>query len=113
MTRQDIEAVLAAIRLPSGQALTTSGRLGEIIITDGRVMTSIAIDPTEASAMESVRKAAEGAILSVKGVKQVLVSLTADKPSSKATPSTQPHVTPGRPQQAPSPKVTGIPVSNM
>ena len=69
-------------------------------------MTTIAVDATEADAMEGVRKAAEGAILSVAGVKQALVSLTADRPSGKATPSTQPHVTPGRPQQAPSPKVT-------
>ncbi|WP_163594759.1 P-loop NTPase, partial [Klebsiella pneumoniae] len=59
--------------------------------------------------MEPVRLAAQSAISGLPGVSQVFVSLTADRPQPKAPPATQPHVTPGRPQQAPSPKAVTIP----
>jgi ATP-binding protein involved in chromosome partitioning len=78
-------------------------------------MVAIGIDPTEAAAMEPVRAAAQSAIGGIPGVGQALVSLTADRPQagaapgSRPPPSTQPHVTPGRPAQAPSAKSAAIP----
>lgn len=116
VTREEVARALEKVLLPaSGQSLTASGRLSDIVVTGERVMVAIAIDPTEAPAMEPVRAAAQSAISGIPGVGQVFVSLTADRaPGAAATatrpaPSTQPHVAPGRPTNAPSPKVATIP----
>ncbi|QCK86963.1 Mrp/NBP35 family ATP-binding protein [Phreatobacter aquaticus] len=114
VSQQQVARALELVKLPaSGQSLTASGRLSDIIVNDGKVMVAIAIDPTEAAAMEPVRLAAQSAIGGLPGVTQALVSLTADRPDAKAPqrvpPSTQPHVIPGRPSQPPSPKATTIP----
>ncbi|QCI67920.1 Mrp/NBP35 family ATP-binding protein [Phreatobacter stygius] len=110
VTEQQVARALEQVRLPaSGQTLTASGRLSDIVVTGDKVMVAIAIDVTEAAAMEPVRLAAQSAISGLPGVAQVFVSLTADRPQARNTPpSTQPHVPPGRPQQAPSPKATLI-----
>jgi ATP-binding protein involved in chromosome partitioning len=114
VTQQQVSRALELVKLPaSGQSLAASGRLSDIIVTDGKVMVAIAIDPTEAAAMEPVRQAAQTAVAALPGVTQALVSLTADRPEARspqrAPPSTQPHVTPGRPSQPPSPKAATIP----
>ncbi|MBN8943894.1 MAG: Mrp/NBP35 family ATP-binding protein [Rhizobiales bacterium] len=110
VTEQQVARALEHVRLPaSGQTLAASGRLSEIVVSGDKVMVAIAIDATEAAAMEPVRLAAQSAISGLPGVGQVFVSLTADRPQSKAAPSPRPQVTPGRPQQAPSPKAAMIP----
>ena len=116
VTREEVARALEQVRLPaSGQSLTASGRLSEILVSGDKVMVAIGIDPTEAAAMEPVRAAAQSAIGGIPGVGQALVSLTADRPQASAAPgsrpppSTQPHVTPGRPAQAPSAKSAAIP----
>ncbi len=110
ITREHVLQTLATVRLEaSGTSLTASGRLSDIVIDEaGRVMFSIAIDPTEAGAMEKVRQAAEAAVKALPGVKTVLASLTADRPAGKG-PATSPSPTPGRPAHAPSPKAQLIP----
>jgi ATP-binding protein involved in chromosome partitioning len=113
VTRDEVARALEKVRLPtSGQSLTASGRLSDILVTGDKVMVSIAIDATEAPAMEHVRSAAQSAISGIPGVGQALVSLTADRPVGKPQrppPATQPHVTPGRPSQPPSPKAAMLP----
>ncbi len=116
VTREEVARALERVMLPaSGQSLTASGRLSEILVNGDKVIVAIGIDPTEAQAMEPVRAAAQSAIGGIPGVGQALVSLTADKPVAKAPPgtrpppSTQPHVAPGRPTQAPSAKSAAIP----
>ncbi|KAF0121679.1 MAG: ATP-binding protein involved in chromosome partitioning, partial [Xanthobacteraceae bacterium] len=111
VTREEVARALERVMLPaSGQSLTASGRLSEILVNGDKVIVAIGIDPTEAQAMEPVRAAAQSAIGGIPGVGQALVSLTADKPVAKAPPgtrpppSTQPHVAPGRPTQARSAK---------
>jgi ATP-binding protein involved in chromosome partitioning len=95
VTRDEVARALEKVRLPtSGQSLTASGRLSDILVTGDRVMVSIAIDATEARAMEHVRSAAQSAISGIPGVGQALVSLT---------------VAPGRPSQPPSPKAATLP----
>ncbi|MFT3952945.1 MAG: Mrp/NBP35 family ATP-binding protein [Piscinibacter sp.] len=113
VNQQQVSRALELVKLPaSGQSLAASGRLSDIIVNDGKVMVAIAIDPTEAAAMEPVRLAAQSAIGALPGVTQALVSLTADRPESRAparpAPSTQPHATPGRPAQPPSAKAATI-----
>jgi ATP-binding protein involved in chromosome partitioning len=109
VTREEVARALEQVRLPaSGQSLTASGRLSEILVSGDKVMVAIGIDPTEAAAMEPVRAAAQSAIGGIPGVGQALVSLTADRPQASAAPgsrpppSTQPHVTPGPPARAAS-----------
>lgn len=88
VTQTDILRALELVKLPaSGQSLSASGRVANILIDGGKVIFAIGIDPTEANAMEPVRKAAESAVSGIPGVTQVLVGLTADKAPSRPGPS--------------------------
>jgi ATP-binding protein involved in chromosome partitioning len=88
LTQTDILRALELVKLPaSGQSLSASGRVTDILIDGGKVIFAIGIDPTEANAMEPVRKAAESAVGGIPGVTQVLVGLTADKAPSRGSPS--------------------------
>ncbi|GLS23654.1 iron-sulfur cluster carrier protein [Labrys miyagiensis] len=85
LTPADVQRALELVKLPaSGQSLTASGRLTEIRIDGSKVMFAIAIDPTEARAMEPVRAAAENAVRGLPGVTSVLVGLTAERPVGEA-----------------------------
>jgi len=112
-TREEVLQALAAVKLPaSGESLLASGRLSDVVLDGGRVMFSIAIDATEAQAMEGVRKAAEDAARSVARGGTVLATLTADRPVPKgpsATPPSRAGVQPGRPASPPQAKAQGIP----
>jgi len=82
ITPADVLRALELVKLPaSGQSLAASGRLTEIRVDGGKVMFAIAIDPTEARAMEPVRAAAEMAVRGLPGISNVLVGLTADRPA--------------------------------
>ena len=74
-----IRSALRQVGLPGdGGSLAESERLSAIGIRDGRIAFSIAIVPEEVQRMEAVRRAAEAAVRALPGVRQVLVSLTAD-----------------------------------
>ncbi|MFN3687717.1 P-loop NTPase [Salinarimonas sp.] len=113
VTREQVLQALTPVRLPaSGGSLVASGRLSDVVVNDGRVMFSIAIDPTEAQAMEPVRAAAEAAVKALPGGPQVFASLTADRPVPKGPVTETPAragIQPGRPAGAPQPKAQGIP----
>lgn len=107
IAREQVMQALATVRVPGGQSLVASGRLSEVVVDDAaRVMFSIAIEPAEAAAIESVRQAAELAVRGLPGVKGVFASLTADRAASARTASS---VAPGRPAAAPQPKAAAIP----
>ncbi|MBP0578818.1 Mrp/NBP35 family ATP-binding protein [Labrys sp. LIt4] len=85
LTPADVIRALELVKLPaSGQSLPATGRLTEIRIDGSKVMFAIAIDPTEARAMEPVRAAAESAVRGLPGVTNVLVGLTAERPAGAA-----------------------------
>jgi ATP-binding protein involved in chromosome partitioning len=107
---EQVLKALATVTLPaSGASLPASGRLSEVVIDDaGRVMFSIAIDPTEAPAMEPVRQAAEAAVKALPGVEGVFASLTADRPA-QAGAASAPQEPPGRPRHAATSKAQLIP----
>lgn len=113
LTQADILRALELVKLPaSGQSLSASGRVADILIDGGKVIFAIGIDATEAAAMEPVRKAAESAVSGLPGVNQVLVGLTADKaPSSAAAQARQQaqRPTPGAGPGGPTPKAAGVP----
>jgi ATP-binding protein involved in chromosome partitioning len=91
ITSAEVRRALELVKLPaSGQSLVASGRLSDIAVQDGKVMFAIAIDPTEAEAMEPVRRAAEQAVGGLPGVGQVLASLTADRPPTQTPPPRRP-----------------------
>jgi ATP-binding protein involved in chromosome partitioning len=110
ITHEHVLQALATVPVDSaGTSLVASGRLSEVVIDPAaRVMFSIAIEPSEAAAMERVRQAAEAAVQGLPGVKGVFASLTADRPATQG-PSTTPQVQPGRPRSAPSPKAQALP----
>ncbi|MFL5165862.1 MAG: P-loop NTPase, partial [Microvirga sp.] len=110
ITREQVLQALATVKLGEGGAsLASSGRLSEILIDPtGRVMFSIAIEPSEAAAAEPARLAAEAAVRKLPGVSGVFASLTADRPAAKG-PATSPSPAPGRPAHAPSPRAQIIP----
>ena len=83
----DILKALDAVQLPDGKPLGASGRMTGVMINDGKVICSIAIDAPEAGAMEPVRAAAEAAIRKLPGAKTVLVGLTAEKMPTRAAPA--------------------------
>jgi ATP-binding protein involved in chromosome partitioning len=108
VTREHVLQALATVKDAAGASLPASGRLSEIVVDEAdRVMFSIAVAPTEAVAMEPVRRAAEAAVTTLPGVAAAFVSLTADRPGS--APATARPVTPGRPAAAPSPRAQAIP----
>ena len=113
LTQADILRALELVKLPaSGQSLSASGRVADILIDGGKVIFAIGIDATEAAAMEPVRKAAESAVSGLPGVSQVLVGLTADKaPSSAAAQARQQahRPAPGAGPGGPTPKAAGVP----
>ena len=85
VTRETILEHLAKVAGPDGKTpLPQSGALSEIVVQDGKVYFSIAIDPARSMELEPMRRAAEAAAASVPGVSQAIVTLTSDRPAGRA-----------------------------
>lgn len=85
ITRDDVRKALAAIPGPDGRAaLPDSGALSDIVIHQGKVYFSIAVDPARAGEFEALRKSAEDAVKGMSGAAGALVTLTAEKPKGAA-----------------------------
>lgn len=106
ITREHVLQALSTVPVDAnGTDLVASGRLSDVHIDEaGRVMFSIAIDPSEAKAMEQVRQAAASAVQGLPGIKGVFASLTADR-----APGSGPAPAPQRPRAAAQPKNQRIP----
>ncbi len=122
--KHDVLAALGKIASPDGSALPATGKLSEIVASDGKVFLSITVDAGAVKAWEAVRERAEAAIRAVPGVRSVMVALTAERApgTGGATarppqrPPTAPHAAHGhgaRPGPAPgapsAPSPSGIP----
>jgi ATP-binding protein involved in chromosome partitioning len=91
ITRETVLAALRAIKAMDGStALSESEALSEIVIHQGKVYFSIAVDPAKAAAAETIRKAAEDAVKGIAGVAGAMVTLTAEKPKGAAPAQPQP-----------------------
>ena len=77
--KDDVLAALGKICGPDGSALPASGKLLEVVASDGKVFLSITVDAAAVQAWEAVRERAEAAIRAVPGVKSVMVALTAER----------------------------------
>jgi ATP-binding protein involved in chromosome partitioning len=85
ITRDDVLKALAALAGPDGRTpLPASGALSDIVVHQGKVYFSIAVDPARAAAFEPLRKAAEDAAKALPGAAGALVTLTAEKPRGAA-----------------------------
>src|SRR5262252_5872184 len=96
ITKDAVLAGLSAVRSPDGTPLPKTGKLSDIIVSDGKVFFSITVDAAVVRAWEPVRKAAEAAVRAVPGVSSAMVALTGER-SGGARGAQE------RPQAAPSP----------
>ena len=78
-TKDDVLKALAAVKGPDGAPLTESGKLSDVVVSDGKVFFSITVDAAVVPAWEPVRKAAEAAVRAVPGVKSAMVALTGER----------------------------------
>src|SRR6266508_1441633 len=83
-TKQQILDGLARVATPDGEALTESGALSDVVVTDGKVFFSINVDAAAVPRWEPVRKAAEAAVRAVPGVQSAMVALTAERAPAAA-----------------------------
>jgi ATP-binding protein involved in chromosome partitioning len=88
ITRDDVLKALGGIAGPDGRTpLPASGALSDIVIHQGKVYFSIAVDPARAADAETLRKAAEDAAKATPGAAGALVTLTAERPKGAPAPA--------------------------
>jgi ATP-binding protein involved in chromosome partitioning len=99
VSENDVLAALRGVKALDGKPLPESGMIAGLSIRDDKVALSLGIDPSQAKAAEGVRKAAEMAILMVKGVKASTVALTAERAQgAPAAQGQRPQARPAGPQ---------------
>jgi len=97
LTKDEVLAGLAGVASPDGTQLPKSGKLSDIVVTNGKVFFSINVDAGEVQRWEPVRKAAEAAVRALPGVASVMVALTAERAAGAPQRSPQPSTpAPGR-----------------
>jgi len=113
--KDDVLAALGKVSSPEGAPLPATGKLSEIVATDGKVFFSITVDAAAVKLWESVRERAEAATRAVPGVKSVMVALTAERAGAPASSSAAggkaagPPPRPHRTGAAAAPSPAGIP----
>src|SRR3984893_17107438 len=78
-TKQQILDSLAKIPGPDGTPLSASGKLSDVMVSDGKVFFSITVDAAAGQAWASVRDRAQAAVQAVPGVQSAMVALTAER----------------------------------
>ncbi|HXL69166.1 MAG TPA: Mrp/NBP35 family ATP-binding protein [Xanthobacteraceae bacterium] len=86
VTPDTVRERLATIKGPDGVDLVASGKLSDVVVTDGKVFFSLTVDAAEAKVWEEVRKSAEAAVRAIPGVASVLVALTAERRGGAQSP---------------------------
>jgi ATP-binding protein involved in chromosome partitioning len=122
VTKTDVLACLEGVKSPEGAPLPKTGKLSDVLVTDGKVFFSISVDAGAVPAWEPVRKAAEAAVRALPGVVSVMVALTGERAGGAARTAPPPAAAAGRghahshPPQSPqrgrgptAPGVQGIP----
>ena len=112
-TKDDVLHALAAVSGPDGTSLPATGKLSEIVATDGKVFFSITVDAAAVKQWENVRGRAEAAVRALPGVTSVMVALTAERAGDAAsrTAERRPQMPPGaaRPSGGGAPAPAGVP----
>src|SRR6266568_3969050 len=97
VTKEQVLAGLTAVKSPEGVALTETGKLSDVVVSDGKVFFSITVDATVVQKWEPVRKAAEAAVRAVPGVVSAMVALTGERTAgarNQARPAPPPQPSP-------------------
>ena len=94
MTKEHVLAALRSVTALDGSPLPLSGRLSEVIVSDGKVLFSINVEAHVVPQWEPVRQAAETAVRALAGVKSVMVALTAERGASGAAAAPPPQAGP-------------------
>ncbi len=109
-TKQQVLDSLAKIAGPDGAPLTASGKLSDVMVTDGKVFFSITVDAAAVQAWEGVRDRAEAAARAVPGVQSALVALTAErKGSGSPSGASAAREAPAQPAARGAPSPIGVP----
>jgi ATP-binding protein involved in chromosome partitioning len=98
VTKEQILAALGAVAAPDGTPLPQTRALSDIVVTDGKVFFSIAVDAAAVKAWEPVRARAEQAVRATLGVQSALVALTAERAPGSSAPPRPAAPGGGRPQ---------------
>lgn len=108
VTEQDILTALSPINEPdSGKSVVALGMVDGLVVRQGHVAFSLAVDPAKGAALEPLRKACEDAVYKVKGVLSVTAVLTAH--SDTPSPARKQAPQPAAPRQAAAPAPQNIP----
>src|SRR5258705_9479013 len=83
-TKEQVLASLSAVKSPDGATLTATGKLSDVVVSDGKVFFSITVDAAVVPMWEPVRKAAEAAVRAVPGVTSAMVALTGERAAGQA-----------------------------
>jgi ATP-binding protein involved in chromosome partitioning len=94
-TKEQVLAALAAVKSPDGAPLPQTGKLSDVVVSDGKVFFSITVDAAVVQQWEPVRKAAEAAVRAVPGVKSAMVALTGERAAGAARSAPAPAKAPG------------------
>jgi ATP-binding protein involved in chromosome partitioning len=97
-TKQQILDSLAKVPAPDGTPITDTDALSDVVVTDGKVFFSIAVDAAQVKAWEPVRERAEKAVRAVAGVNSALVALTAERKAGAAAARPAPAAGGGAPR---------------
>ena len=89
LTKEEVLASLETVKSPEGTPLPKTGKLSDVVVSDGKVFFSISVDAGLVPAWEPVRKAAEAAARGVAGVTSVMVALTAERAAGSARSAPQ------------------------
>src|SRR3954464_8466445 len=90
-TKEDVLKALAAVKGPDGAPLPQSGKLSDVVASDGKVFFSITVDASVVPQWEPVRKAAEAAVKAVPGVTSAMVALTGERAAGAARATSPPR----------------------
>jgi ATP-binding protein involved in chromosome partitioning len=109
--KDEVLAKLAAVAAPDGRPLPVTGKLSEVIASDGKVFFSITVDAAEVRTWEHVRASAERAVRGIAGVQSVMVALTAERAGGGGGEGAPPSraAAAARPAPAPSGRSPGVP----
>jgi ATP-binding protein involved in chromosome partitioning len=89
-TKEQVLTGLARVKSPDGVALTETGKLSDVVVSDGKVFLSITVDAAVVQRWEPVRKAAEAAVRAVPGVISAMVALTGERAAGSARSAVAP-----------------------
>src|SRR5690348_600476 len=90
-TKDDVLAALAGVKSPDGAPLPQTGKLSDVVVSDGKVFFSITVDAAVVPQWEPVRKAAEAAVRVVPGVTSAMVALTGERAAGGARSAPPPR----------------------